>query len=154
VVLRPEAMQTFYETREQVLGWAPSWVKDVIMSPDPVIGPGAVKFGKGNIAAKVIKKAKGAANKEGLYELTDTTGKKYVGESSNIPNRLKQHIKSGKIDPDTSVKTTEVLGGKTAREIAEHKKIQKTTGGVPSRFSDKVSNKKDPIGPKRQHLLR
>jgi len=76
-----------------------------------------------------------------------------VGQSKNIPKRLKQHIKKDKLDPNTQVKTTEVLGGKTTREIAEHKRIQEITGGLPARFSDKVSNMKDPIGPKRQHLL-
>ncbi|PAU39887.1 hypothetical protein CKF94_02165 [Vibrio coralliilyticus] len=70
-----------------------------------------------------------------------------------MPNRLKQHVKTGKLEPNQSVKTTEVLGGKTAREIAEHKRIQETTGGVPARFSDKVSNKVDPIGQNRKHLL-
>ena len=91
--------------------------------------------------------------KEGIYEFTDTTGKIYCGQSCNISERLEQHVKSGKLDPNQSVTTTEVLGGKTAREIAEHKRIQEITGGVPARFSDKVSNKVDPIGPNRSHLL-
>lgn len=47
----------------------------------------------------------------------------------------------------------EVTGGKTAREIAEHKRIQEITGNVPARYSNKVSNKVDPIGPNRRHLL-
>ncbi|MEZ8420602.1 putative toxin [Vibrio splendidus] len=79
-----------------------------------------------------------------MYEFTDTAGKKYVGQSVNMPNRLKQHVKTGKLDPNQSVKTTEVLGGKTAREIAEHKRIQEITGGVPARFSDKVSKRVTP----------
>ena len=91
--------------------------------------------------------------KEGIYEFTDTTGKKYCGQSCNVPNRLKQHEKTGKLDPNQSVTTTEVFGGKTAREIAEHKRIQEITGGVPARRSSKVSNKVDPIGPNRRHLL-
>ena len=91
--------------------------------------------------------------KEGIYEFTDTTGKIYCGQSCNISERIEQHVKSGKLDPNQSVTTTEVLGGKTAREIAEHKRIQEITGGVPARFSDKVSNKVDPIGPNRSHLL-
>lgn len=93
------------------------------------------------------------AVKQGIYEFMDAAGKKYVGQSVNIPNRLKQHLKAGKLEPNQSVKTTEVLGGKTAREIAEHKRIQEITGGVPARFSDKVSNKVDPIGLNRRHLL-
>lgn len=70
-----------------------------------------------------------------------------------VNNILDQHVKSGKLDTNQSASTTEVLGGKTAREIAEHKRIQEITGGVPARFSDKVSNKVDPIGPNRRHLL-
>lgn len=110
------------------------------------VGKEALEFG----AKKFVN---GNTVKEGIYEFTDTTGKKYVGQSVNVPNRLKQHIKSGKLDPNQGVTTTQVLGGKTAREIAEHKRIQEITGGVPARFSDKVSNKVDPIGPKRRHLL-
>jgi RHS repeat-associated protein len=101
----------------------------------------------------VVTKGAGKNVKEGIYEFTDTAGKKYCGQSCNIPNRLNQHIKSGKLDPNQSVTTTEVLGGKTAREIAEHKRIQEITGGVPARRSSRVSNKVDPIGPKRRHLL-
>jgi RHS repeat-associated protein len=93
------------------------------------------------------------AIKEGIYEFTDSTGKKYVGQSGDIPKRLAQHEKAGKLDPSGNVKTTEVLGGKTTREVAEHNRIQEITGGVPARQSDKVSNKVDPIGPNRKHLL-
>lgn len=100
---------------------------------------GGAKFGKGI--------------KEGIYEFIDTAGKKYCGQSCNIFKRLEQHIKSGKLDPNQRVTIKEVLGGKTAREVAEHKRIQEITGGVPARFSDKVSNKVDPIGLNRRHLL-
>lgn len=105
------------------------------------------------VRAKSAAKGAGKNAKEGIYEFTDTTGKKYCGQSCNIPNRLDQYVKSGKLNPDQNVATTEVLGGKTAKEIAEHKRIQEITGGVPARFSDKVSNKVDPIGPNRRHLL-
>ena len=71
----------------------------------------------------------------------------------DIKNRLKQHEKAGKYDPNSSVKLTKVKGGKTAREVTEHKRIQEITGGVPARFSDKVANKVDPIGPARRYLL-
>ena len=91
--------------------------------------------------------------KEGIYEFKDSTGKTYVGQSKNIPERLKQHANSGKFPDGTSVKRTEVLGGKTTREVAEHKRIQQITGGVPARRSPLVSNKVDPIGPSRRHLL-
>ena len=85
--------------------------------------------------------------------ITDTAGKKYCGQSCNIPDCLKQHANSGKLDANQSVTATGVLGGKAAREIAEHKRIQEITGGVRARDSDKVSNKVDSIGPNRRHLL-
>ncbi len=99
--------------------------------------------------------AKGkSAPVEGIYEFKDAkVNKPYVGQSSNIPNRLKQHQASGKLAPNTPVKTTEVKGGKTTREIAEHRRIQEITGGVPARQSPDVANEVDPIGPARQHLL-
>ncbi len=103
-----------------------------------------------DVGARVTK---GAPNK-GIYEFTDkVTGKPYVGQSGNISKRLQQHEKAGKLEPGCTVCRTEVSGGKTAREIAEHRRIQELTGGVPARRSPDVSNKVDPIGPKRQHLL-
>ena len=94
--------------------------------------------------------------KEGVYEFPDALADDipYTGQSKNVKNRLKEHINSGKLDPNSPVKVTEELGGKEAREVLEHKTIQKKTGGVPARKSNKVSNKKDPIGPNRQHLLK
>ena len=132
-----------------------------VLSPVPGMGvlSKSAYLAKAVKASKTVDKAADVANsagksvKEGIYEFTDTAGKKYCGQSCNIPQRLDQHVKSGKLDPAQSVATTEVLGGKTAREIAEHKRIQEITGGVPARFSDKVSNKVDPIGPNRSHLL-
>jgi RHS repeat-associated protein len=117
------------------------------------LGAGVRSAAKAEQRAKNVTKGAGKNVKEGIYVFTDTAGKKYCGPSCNIPNRLNQHVKSGKLDPNQSVTTTEVLGGKTAREIAEHKRIQEITGGVPARFSDKVSNKVYPIGPNRSHLL-
>ena len=84
---------------------------------------------------------------EGIYEFTAASGKTYIGQSGNIPLRLQQHISSGKLLPGTSVSTTEVLGGKLAREIAEQLQINKL-GGI--RFLENIRN---PIGPSRIHLL-
>ena len=47
---------------------------------------------------------------------------------------------------------TEVLGGKTQREIAEQRRDRPATDGVGA-SSDKVLNKVNPIGPKRRHLM-
>lgn len=66
--------------------------------------------------------------------------------------RLNQHEKAGRYAPG-SESAVEVPGGKTAREISEYRRIQEITGGVPASQSGKVSNKVNPIGPKRRHLL-
>ncbi|MBL9004082.1 MAG: GIY-YIG nuclease family protein [Myxococcales bacterium] len=96
----------------------------------------------------------GSSRARGIYEFPDQTtgGKPYVGQSSNLPQRLKQHEGSGRLIPGTE-RTTPVDGGKTAREIAEHQRIQEITRGEPARLSPNVANKVDPIGPSRQHLL-
>lgn len=92
----------------------------------------------------------------GRYEFPDQAagGKPYVGQSGNIPKRLEQHERAGRYSPASgSASTTAVPGGRTAREISEHQRIQEITGGVPARQSGAVSNQVDPIGPKRRHLL-
>lgn len=76
-------------------------------------------------------------------------GKTYVGQSGDIPSRLAQHEASGKFPAGTKVSTTEVQGGKTVREIAEHNRIQKL-GGVRSKPGSKTSNIRNPIGKARQ----
>jgi RHS repeat-associated protein len=98
--------------------------------------------------------AKDAAKSEGIYEFPDQKagGKPYVGQSGDLDKRLGQHEKSGRLQHGTET-TTDVAGGKTSREVAEHNRIQEITGGVPAAKTDAVSNKVDPIGPNRQHLL-
>jgi len=90
---------------------------------------------------------------EGIYEFTAASGKTYVGQSKNIAARLKQHIASGKLLPGTSVKTTEVLGGKTAREIAEQLRIN-SLGGIYQDGIKVLENIRNPIGPAKQYLLK
>ena len=90
---------------------------------------------------------------EGIYEFTAASGKTYVGQSKNIAARLKQHIASGKLLPGTSVKTTKVLGGKTAREIAEQLRIN-SLGGIYQDCIKVLENIRNPIGPARQYLLK
>jgi hypothetical protein len=90
----------------------------------------------------------------GIYEFSDGTagGVPYVGQSGNIARRLGEHEAAGRLGGTPVVRS--VPGGKAAREIAEHNRIQEITGGVPARQSPNVSNKVDPIGPNRQHLLK
>ena len=90
----------------------------------------------------------------GRYEFPDQTagGTPYVGQSGNIPRRLIEHQQAGRLQPGTE-SSVSVPGNKTAREVAEHKRIQELTGGVPASKSDQVSNRVDPIGPNRRHLL-
>jgi|HubBroStandDraft_6_1064221.scaffolds.fasta_scaffold50608_2 RHS repeat-associated protein len=92
---------------------------------------------------------------EGIYEGPDANapGKTYVGQSGDLPNRLQQHESSGKFPAGTKVSTTEVKGGRTAREVAEHNRIQQL-GGVKSRPGSQTSNTRNPIGKARQHLLK
>jgi hypothetical protein len=91
----------------------------------------------------------GTQASEGIYEFTSASGKTYVGQSGDIAARLDQHLASGKLlEEDLStVRTTEVLGGKTAREIAEQLRINEL-GGI-----DNLENIRNPIGPARQYLL-
>lgn len=92
--------------------------------------------------------------KEGIYEFPDmkADGKPYVGQSGQLSSRLATHQKNGRLSMGTE-KVTSVAGGKDAREVAEHTRIQEITGGTPASQSDAVSNKVNPIGPARQHLL-
>jgi RHS repeat-associated protein len=91
--------------------------------------------------------------KEGVYEFLEGAAT-YVGQTGDLATRLAQHMSSGKIVNGSSVKVTEVLGGKTVREVFEHRRIQEITGGVPARFSDLVTNLRDPIGMARSYLLK
>jgi hypothetical protein len=104
-----------------------------------------------NAAVMAVSPRSGRA---GIYEFPDAKSGNtpYVGQSGNLEGRLAAHERSGRLVPGTET-TTEVSGGKTAREVAEHTRIQEITGGVPASKSDAVSNKVDPIGPNRRHLL-
>jgi len=99
-------------------------------------------------AAESVPKAPSNVT-EGIYEFTASSGKTYVGQSGNIPGRIGQHLGSGKLLESelSTVRTTEVLGGKTAREIAEQLRINQL-GGVRN-----LENIRNPIGPNRQYLL-
>lgn len=114
------------------------------------------------IGARAISAAADAAKfartarviEEGIYYIPKTRDfDGYVGQSSHISRRLAEQVRSGKITPAqarTAVRT-EVRGGKTAREVAEQRKIN-SLGGARS-TGGTLLNKVNPIGPNRQHLM-
>jgi RHS repeat-associated protein len=111
-----------------------------------------------DIAAAFIPFATGggaAARKinEGIYQI-DTPLGPYVGQASDIDRRMKQWERSKRFTPEeiANAQRTEVLGGKTQREIAEQRRINDLTDGVGA-SSDKVLNIRNPIGPNRRHLM-
>src|SRR5438477_243641 len=77
------------------------------------------------------------------------SGKTYVGQSGDIARRIGEHLVSGKLLPEglDAVRTTEVLGGKTAREIAEQLRINEL-GGIKN-----LENVRNAIGKAREYLL-
>jgi RHS repeat-associated protein len=95
------------------------------------------------------------ATTEGTYEFPDATapGKTYVGQSSNVPRRLGEHEASGKKGSETEAKTKPVNGGKTARELAETKRI-KDLGGTSGKEGSQTSNKRLPVSDKRMEKIK
>lgn len=77
------------------------------------------------------------------------SGKIYVGQSGNFSERIAQHMTSGKLLPEDlgSLAVTEVLGGKTSREVAEQLRIIEL-GGV-----DELANLRNPIGVNRADII-
>jgi RHS repeat-associated protein len=129
---------------------------------EELISRGASKFlprATPNFGARHGDDAAGAAKqatREGIYEFPDATfgGKPYVGQSGRIPERLDAHRRSGRLAEGTTPTVTPVEGGRTVREVAEHRRIQELTGGVPAGQSPGVANQRNPIGSQRQHLLK
>jgi RHS repeat-associated protein len=110
----------------------------------------AAKAGIGIIPiGKFGGKVGGKAIQEGIYIVGTKSEKKYVGQSGRIGERLIDHVRGGKITSGGAkgAKVIEVQGGKTAREIAEQQMIDQL-GGVKN-----LDNIRNPIGPKRKHLL-
>lgn len=96
-------------------------------------------------------KALSESTVKGIYEFATVRGKKYNGQSVNIFRRLREHIKSGKTTIALlrdSLKVTEVVGDKTAREIAEQRAIDMAGGLGPD-----LENVVNPIGIARRHLM-
>jgi RHS repeat-associated protein len=99
-----------------------------------------------------LKSVKGV---EGIYEFQDATkaGKTYVGQSDNLGRRLGEHVtETGKLAPGSTVSVTPIPGGKTAREVAEQKRINQL-GGTANRPGSQTSNQRNPIGEKRRKKL-
>jgi hypothetical protein len=90
----------------------------------------------------------GELPQEGVYEFKSSSGDTYVGQSSRIPDRIREHISSGKLRPEDldTLRAKEVPGGKTAREI------QGTTKNKPEGWHWKSGEQKE-IGKGRQYLL-
>ncbi len=86
---------------------------------------------------------------EGIYDVLLESGERYVGQSGNITRRLAQHVANGKFTAEEAARAirTEVLGGKTAREIAEQLKID-SYGGIRN-----LLNRVNPIGDARRGLM-
>ena len=137
----------------------PSQISGAIASVAPGLGPvaelpqaisGAIGAARGlGALAQLGVAAESEAANEGIYEFASSSSKTYVGQSGDIATRLDQHLTSGKLLPEDlgTVQTTEVLGGKTAREVAEQLRINQL-GGVQN-----LENIRNPIGPARQYLL-
>jgi len=107
--------------------------------------------GEEEVALTTTEKIAAASNgvREGVYTFVSKSGIKYVGQSSNIPRRLAQWVRAGRLaieDLDTVV-TRAVTGGKTAREIEEQLTILRE-GGIGN-----LLNELNPIGPARANLL-
>ncbi len=86
---------------------------------------------------------------EGIYIIrgADST---YVGQSGDIATRLAQHLRSGLYTAEeiNAAERVEVLGGKTAREVAEQKKIDDLREA-----GETLLNERNPIGQRRIHLM-
>jgi RHS repeat-associated protein len=101
----------------------------------------AAKFGE-----EALEASKGI---EGIYEFVGNSGRIYVGQSGNIGLRLAQHLNSGALlnEGISSVRFTEITGGRLAREIAEQTRIEEL-GGVGN-----LQNVRNAIGPARDYLM-
>jgi hypothetical protein len=118
-----------------------------------LVGSGAPSVAQARSAASSLavhcarSATEGAAN-EGIYVIDGAEGT-YVGQSGNIASRLAQHVGSGRFTQAEvdAAQRIEVLGGKTAREIAEQQKIDEL-GGI-----DNLLNQRNPIGPRRFGLM-
>ena len=117
------------------------------------IGKKAHKIANTADAAKDVRDTGKAT--EGVYEFVDKAneGKTYVGQSGNIPARLKQHERNGRLAPVGGAKTKTVRGGKTKREVAEQKRLDQL-GGPRNNPGSRTSNIRNPVSVERMRKLR
>jgi RHS repeat-associated protein len=109
------------------------------------------------VAGNATKNLAGTAlrqSKSGTYEFPDAKnpGKTYVGQSGNLGARLSEHKSSGRLAAGVKPKTNAVPGVKTDREVAEQKRINQL-GGTSNKPGSKTSNKRNPIGKKREKKI-
>ncbi|HXQ13741.1 MAG TPA: hypothetical protein VN814_03865 [Caulobacteraceae bacterium] len=92
---------------------------------------------------------------EGIYWFPDLwakDGSMYVGQTGKGWARPDYWVRVGRADP-AAITFREVPGGREAREIAEHSRIQEFTAGQRARNSLAVSNQRGPIGARRRVVL-
>jgi RHS repeat-associated protein len=96
----------------------------------------------------------GPINTEGTYEFPDAKnpGRTYVGQSGDVERRLDEHRAGGRLAPGTTPTVTEVPGGKTAREVAEQRRINHL-GGTQANAGSQTSNQRNPVGKKRSKAI-
>jgi len=117
-------------------------------------GAVAAELGGARVAAETTGQATAQASKQGIYEFADAAnkGKTYVGQSGNMPSRLQQHGRTGRLAPGSSPTTTAVGGGRTTREVAEQGRINQL-GGTRNVPGSKTSNIRNPVSKQRQKKL-
>ncbi|MBH0083985.1 RHS repeat-associated core domain-containing protein [Salinibacterium sp. SWN167] len=128
-------------------------VKTAVSASQRVVTGGVVRAPARLGAAATQSATKSGTNvvNEGIYVVRTEIGGTYTGQSGNIAQRLPAHVRQGKFtqaEVDGAVRT-EVLGGKTAREIAEQLKLDSLGG----RDAPGVLNKVNPIGESRMELM-
>jgi hypothetical protein len=119
-------------------------------------GAVAAELGGARVAAaegSAVKTTSQAAT-QGVYEFADAAnkGKTYVGQSGNMPRRLQEHGRAGRLAPGASATTTQVGGGRVPREVAEQGRINQL-GGTRNVPGSRTSNIRNPVSKQRQKKL-
>ncbi len=121
--------------------WAWKHKADIALTAAGFIpGVGALAWGY-----RAYKLARG-----GIYVARTVSKQKYVGQSGNVGRRLSEHVRSGKITrwQAATARVYRVPGNRTRREVAEQRMINRMGG------KRNLANHRNPIGARRQHLMR